>query len=273
MLVNIDTPVLFSVREIARNIVEGAIYNVQKVPVNVGNVANELRKLKVPEDQIPILVDEIASSIALELWRRYLPSLSDVEDAVRTGYPYQKLAQMAMIPSALLNVKLDLLQHHQVATLVQSMRIYYVELLMYGVTQTQLEGLLRQYGYNDAMLSVLRTEAQVRRELTVYQELGITPSKALSMSEYMENPDEFLKSIFDAYHVPADLQQKYLTYARNRRLQRYISEIISTIALLAEKKKISPDQAQQLLLQFKKYGLTDDEIQLILLNVQLRSQY
>jgi len=272
MIVNMNTPTLYSVRTIIQNIIEGAIYNVQKVPVNVGHVTAELKKLNVPENQIPILVDEFVTSFALEQWKKYLPTLSDVETAVKTGYPYQKILQLAMIPSALLNLKLDLLQHQQLATLAQSMRSYYVELLVYGVAQTQLEDLLRKYGYNDAMLSMLRTEAQLKRELMVYEELGITPSKALSISEYVENPDDFLKSIFDAYHVPADLQKQYLTYAKNRRLHSYVSEIISTLEELAERGKITIQEAQQYLNQFKKYGLTDDEIQLILLNLQLRAK-
>ncbi len=273
LIVNSSIPTLFSVKSIAQNLIEGAIYGVGKVPVNLGHLTPELKKLNIPEAQIPVLENEIATSIALEIWKKYLPSLSDIENAVKIGYPIEKLAKLALVPSELLNVKLDLLQYQQVATLVQSLRSYYVDLLTYGVNESTLETMLRKYGVTEAMLSVMRTEAEVKREVTVYQELGITPSKALNMSDYVENPDTFLKKIFDQYHVPADLQNQYLSYARNRRLERYISQIIETLALLAEKKKIGVSEAQQLLGQFKKYGLTDEEIQLITYNIQLRMQY
>ncbi len=65
----------------------------------------------------------------------------------------------------------------------------------------------------------------------------------------------------------------YLEYARNRRVRTYVSQIIETINLLFEKHKIDLNTAQSLLQQLKKYGLTDEEIQLILLNWQLRSNY
>ena len=101
----------------------------------------------------------------------------------------------------------------------------------------------------------------------------LTPSKALEVSEYISNPTQLLQKVLSEFQIPADLQNTYLEYARNRRVRRYVDEIIDTINLLFEKHKIDLNMAQSLLLQLKKYGLTDEEIQLILLNWQLRSNY
>jgi hypothetical protein len=73
------------------------------------------------------------------------------------------------------------------------------------------------------------------------------------------------------FQVPNDLQNTYLEYAINKRVRTYVNEIISTISLLFEKQKIDLNTAQSYLQQLQKYGLTNDEIQLILLNWQLRS--
>ncbi len=133
--------------------------------------------------------------------------------------------------------------------------------------------MLKQYGINEVLLGVLKLSAQIRKLLMAYQELYLTPSKALQISEYVSNPNQLLQKVFSEFQVPSDLQNVYLEYARNRRLRSYVNQIIETINLLFEKQKIDLNTAQQYLQQLKKYGLTDEEIQLILLNWQLRSNY
>ncbi|QJF12340.1 putative minor structural protein [Acidianus rod-shaped virus 3] len=267
------TPVLVNVKSVAQTIIEGAIYNVQKVPISASHVAGDLKKLNIPDNQINALVDEIESQVALEIWRKYLPSLSDIKTALTYGYPIDKLLQLSLIPAELYNIHADLTQYEIVAKEVQNLKTTYAKLLTYNVVNSQLETMLRQYGINDQLLQVLQLQAQLEKILTAYQELYLTPSKALSIAEYVSNPDQLIQKVFAEYQVPPDLQQTYLEYTRNRRLKSYISEIIYTISDLFERHKISLDQAMQYLLQFKKYGLTDEEIELIKLNWQLRGMY
>ena len=132
---------------------------------------------------------------------------------------------------------------------------------------------MKQYGINETLLGVFKLSAQIRKLLTAYQELYLTPSKALSVAEYVSNPTQLLQKVFSEFSVPNDLQSTYIEYAINRRVRTYINEIISTISLLFEKQKIDLNTAQSYLQQLKKYGLTDEEIQLILLNWQLRANY
>ena len=130
---------------------------------------------------------------------------------------------------------------------------------------------MKQYGINETLLGVLKLSAQIKKLLMAYQELYLTPSKALSVAEYVSNPTQLLQKVFSEFQVSTDLQNTYFEYARNRRVRRYVDEIITTINLLFEKGKIDLGTAQSYLQQLKKYGLTDEEIQLILLNWQLRS--
>ena len=130
---------------------------------------------------------------------------------------------------------------------------------------------MKQYGINEVLLGVLKLSAQIKKILTAYQELYLTPSKALSIAEYVSNPTQLLQKVFSEFSVPNDLQNTYLEYAINKRVRTYVNEIISTISLLFEKQKIDLNTAQSYLQQLQKYGLTNDEIQLILLNWQLRS--
>ncbi|CAI44183.1 putative minor structural protein [Acidianus rod-shaped virus 1] len=268
-----STPVVVSPKTVAQTLIEGAIYHIQKVPVSVSHVIGELKKLNIPDSQVNALIDEIESQIALDIWKKYLPTLSDIESALTYGYPTEKLVQLSLIPAELLNIHVNLTQHEMVGKEVQSLKSAYVKLLTYGIANAQLESLMRQYGVNDQLLSVLRLQAQLEKILTTYQELYLTPSKAISLSEYLSNPTQTLQKVFADYQVPSDLQQIYMEYTRNRRLRTYISQIVETISLLFERHKITLDQAVQYLQQFKQYGLTDEEIQLIKLNWQLREMY
>jgi len=264
-------PTFYSLHTIISNIVQGQLFKVGKIPVNLGNAENELRKLGIPDNQIKILLEQYASSFGLEIWRKYLPSLSQIETAIKYNYPEKQLIDYSFIPSEFLNLYSNLYQHELVGQYVQSLKTDYVQLLVYGVQNIQLESLMKQYGINETLLGVFKLSAQIRKILTAYQELYLTPSKALSISEYLSNPTQLLQKVFSEFQVPNDLQNVYFEYARNRRISRYVNDIITTINLLFEKQKIDLNTAQQYLQQFKKYGLTDEEIQLIILNWQLRS--
>jgi len=130
---------------------------------------------------------------------------------------------------------------------------------------------MKQYGINEVLLGVLKLSAQIKKLILGFSELYLTPSKALSVAEYVSNPTQLLQKVFSEFSIPSDLQNTYLEYTINRRVRSYVSEIISTISLLIEKGKIDLGTAQSYLQQLQKYGLTNDEIQLILLNWQLRS--
>jgi len=264
-------PTFYSLHTIISNIVQGQLFKVGKIPVNLGNAENELRQLGIPDNQIKVLLDQYASSFGLEIWRKYLPSLSNIENAIKYNYPLNQLVEYSFIPSELLNLHVNLFQQIFVGEYVQSLKTEYIQLLIYGVQNTQLESLLKQYGINDVLLGIYKLSAQIRKLLMAYQELYITPSKALTISEYLSNPTQLLQKVFSEFQVPNDLQNVYFEYARNRRISRYVHDIITTINLLFEKQKIDLNTAQQYLQQFKKYGLTDEEIQLIILNWQLRS--
>jgi hypothetical protein len=75
----------------------------------------------------------------------------------------------------------------------------YVQLLVYGVQNIQLESLMKQYGINEVLLGVLKLSAQIKKILTAYQELYLTPSKALSISEYVSNPTQLLQKVFSEF--------------------------------------------------------------------------
>jgi len=266
-------PTFYSLHTIISNIVQGELFKVGKIPINLGNAENELRKLGIPDNQIKVLLEQYASSFGLEIWRKYLPSLSNIENAIKYNYPLNQLVEYSFIPSELLNLHVNLFQQIFVGEYVQSLKNEYIQLLVYGVQNTQLESLLKQYGINDVLLGIYKLSAQIRKLLMAYQELYITPSKALQISEYLSNPTQLLQKVFSEFQVPNDLQNVYFEYARNRRISRYVHDIITTINLLFEKQKIDLNTAQQYLQQLKKYGLTDEEIQLIILNWQLRSAY
>ncbi|ARQ96448.1 hypothetical protein CCL42_gp42 [Sulfolobus islandicus rod-shaped virus 8] len=266
-------PTLYSLHTIIGNIIEGQLYKVGKIPINLGNAEQQLRQLEIPENQIKVLLDQYASSFGLEIWRKYLPSLSQIETAIKYNFPINQLVEYSFIPSEFLNLYSNLYQYELIGQYVQSLRNEYIQLLTYGVQNIQLENLLKQYGINQVLLEVFKLSAQIRKLLMAYQELYITPSKALTISEYISNPNQLLQKVFSEFQVPTDLQNTYLEYARNRRLRTYVNEIISTINLLFERQKIDLNTAQQYLQQLKQYGLTNEEIQLILLNWQLRSNY
>ncbi|UUG47345.1 minor capsid protein [Sulfolobus islandicus rod-shaped virus] len=266
-------PTFFNLHTIIGNIINGQLFKVGKIPVNLGNAEQQLRQLGIPENQIKVLLEQYASSFGLEIWRKFLPSLSQIETAIKYNFPINQLVEYSFIPSEFLNLYANLYQHEIIGQYVQSLRTEYIQLLTYGVQNIQLENLLKQYGINEAFLGVFKLSAQIRKLLMAYQELYITPSKALSISEYLSNPTQLLQKVFSDFQVPSDLQNTYFEYARNRRVRRYVDEIITTINLLFERQKIDLNTAQQYLQQLKKYGLTDEEIQLILLNWQLRSAY
>jgi hypothetical protein len=273
LFVQTYVPTFFSLHTIIGNIIEGQLYKVGKIPVNLGIAEQQLRQLGIPDNQIKIIIEQYASSFGLEIWRKFLPSLSTIETAIKYNYPDKQLIDYSFIPSEFLNLYSNLYQHELVGQYVQSLRTEYIQLLTYGVQNIQLESLLKQYGINETLLGVFKLSAQIRKILTTYQELYITPSKALSIAEYISNPTQLLQKVFSEFQVPSDLQNTYLEYARNRRLRTYVNDIISTINLLFERHKIDLNTAQSYLQQLKKYGLTDEEIQLILLNWQLRANY
>jgi len=273
LIVQTYVPTIYNLHTIIGNIINGQLFKVGKIPINLGNAESELRKLGIPESQIKILVEQYASSFGLEIWRKYLPSLSTIETAIKYNYPEKQLIDYSFIPSEFLNLYSNLYQHELIGQYVHSLKTEYVQLLVYGVQNIQLESLMKQYGINQVLLEVFKLSAQIRKILTAYQELYLTPSKALSISEYLSNPTQLLQKVFSEFQVPSDLQNTYLEYARNRRVRTYVNDIITTINLLFEKHKIDLNTAQSYLQQLKKYGLTDEEIQLILLNWQLRSAY
>jgi len=273
LIVQTYIPTIYSLHTIIGNIVNGQLFKVGKVPVNLGNAESQLRQLGIPDNQIKILLEQYASSFGLEIWRKYLPSLSQIETAIKYNYPEKQLIDYSFIPSEFLNLYSNLYQHELVGQYVQSLKTDYVQLLVYGVQNIQLESIMKQYGINQVLIEVFKLSAQIRKILTAYQELYLTPSKALSISEYISNPNQLLRKVFNEFQVPSDLQNTYLEYARNRRLRTYVNDIISTINLLFEKQKIDLNTAQSYLQQLKQYGLTNEEIQLILLNWQLRSAY
>jgi len=273
LIVQTYTPTLYNIHTIIANIIEGQLYKVGKVPVNLGNAEAELRKLGIPENQIKILLDQYASSFGLEVWRRYLPSLEEIEKALKYNYPISKLVELSYIPSEFLNLYTDVYQHELIGVYVHTLKDEYIQTLIYGIQNSQLENLLRQYGINEVFLGVLKLSAQIKKLILGFEEVYLTPSKALSISEYVSNPNQLLQKVFSEFSIPADLQNTYLEYARNKRVRTYVQQIIETINLLFERHKINLDTAQQYLNQLKKYGLTDEEIQLILLNWQLREKY
>jgi len=273
LIVQTYTPTIYNLHTIIGNIIEGQLYKVGKVPVNLGNAESELRKLGIPDNQIKILLDQYASSFGLEIWRKYLPSLSHIETAIKYNFPDKQIIDYSFIPSEFLNLYSNLYQHELIGQYVQSLKSEYVELLVYGIQNIQLESLLKQYGINEVLLGVLKLSAQIKKLILGFEELYLTPSKALSISEYVSNPTQLLQKVFSEFSIPQDLQNTYLEYARNRRVRTYVQQIIETINLLFERHKIDLNTAQSYLQQLKKYGLTDEEIQLILLNWQLRSNY
>jgi len=273
LIVQTYIPTIYSLHTIIGNIINGQLFKVGKVPVNLGNAEQQLRQLGIPENQIKVLLEQYASTFGLEIWRKYLPSLSTIETAIKYNYPEKQLIDYSFIPSEFLNLYSNLYQYELVGQYVQSLKTDYVQLLVYGVQNIQLENIMKQYGINETLLGVFKLSAQIKKILTAYQELYLTPSKALQISEYISNPTQLLQKVFNEFQVPNDLQNTYLEYARNRRLRTYINEIISTISLLFEKQKIDLNTAQSYLQQLKQYGLTDEEIQLILLNWQLRANY
>jgi len=273
LFVQTYTPTFFDIHTIIRNIIEGQLYKVGKIPVNLGNAESELKKLGIPDNQIKILLDQYVTSFGLELWKRYIPKIEEIEKAFKYNYPIQKLVELSFIPSEFINLYLDVYQHELIGVYVHTLKTEYIDTIIYGIQNTQLENLMKQYGFTDTFLGVLKLSAQIKKIIRGYAELYITPSKALEISEYISNPNQLLQKVFSEFQIPPDLQNTYMEYARNRRVSRYVSQIIETINLLFEKHKIGLDTAQSLLQQLKKYGLTDDEIQLILLNWQLRSNY
>jgi hypothetical protein len=273
LFVQTYTPTFYNIHTIIQNIIEGQLYKVGKIPVNLGNAESELKKLGIPDNQIKILLDQYVASFGLEIWKRYIPKIEEIEKAFKYNYPIQKLIELSFIPSEFVNLYLDIYQHELVGVYVHTLKTEYIDTLIYGIQNTQLENLLKQYGINDVFLGVLKLSAQIKKLIMGYQELYITPSKALEISQYLQNPNQLLQKVFSEFQIPADLQSTYLEYARNRRVRRYVDEIISTINLLFERHKIGIDTAQSYLQQLKKYGLTDEEIQLIILNWQLRSAY
>jgi len=273
LFVQIYTPTLYDIHEIIRNIIEGQLYKVGKIPIHLGNAESELKKLGIPDNQIKILLEQYASSFGLEIWKRYIPKIAEIEKAFKYNYPIQKLIELSFIPSEFVNLYLDIYQQELVGEFVHSLKSEYIQALVYGIQNSQFENLLKQYGINDVFLGVIKLSAQIRKLILGLSEVYLTPSKALQISEYISNPNQLLQKIFSEFQIPTDLQNVYLEYARNRRVRRYVDEIITTINLLFERHKIDLNTAQQYLLQLKKYGLTDEEIQLILLNWQLRSNY
>jgi len=273
LIVQTYIPTIYNIHTIIGNIVNGQLYKVGKVPINLGNAESELKKLGIPDNQIKILLDQYASSFGLEIWKRYLPSLNEIEKAFKYNYKINKLIDLSYIPSEFINLYLDVYQHELIGVYVHTLKNEYVESLIYGIQNPQLENLMKQYGINEVFLGVLKLSAQIKKILTAYQELYLTPSKAISISEYISNPNQLLQKVFSEFQVPSDLQNTYLEYARNRRVKTYVNDIITTINLLFEKHKIDQNTAQSYLQQLKKYGLTDEEIQLILLNWQLRANY
>jgi len=271
LFVQTYVPTFYSLHTIIGNIIEGQLYKVGKIPINLGNAEQQLRQLGIPDNQIKVLLDQYASSFGLEIWRKFLPSLSQIETAIKYNFPINQLVEYSFIPSEFLNLYNNLYQHEIIGQYVQSLKTDYVELLIYGVQNIQLESLMKQYGINETLIGLLKLTAQIKKLLMAYQELYLTPSKALQISEYVSNPTQLLQKVFSEFQVPSDLQNTYLEYARNRRLRTYVNDIISTINLLFEKGKIDLGTAQSYLQQLKKYGLTDEEIQLIILNWQLRS--
>ena len=271
LFVQIYTPTFYDIHTIIRNIIEGQLYKVGKIPINLGNAESELKKLGIPDDQIKILLEQYASSFGLEIWKQYIPKIEEIEKAFKYNYPIQKLVELSFIPSEFVNLYLDVYQQELIGEYVHTLKDEYINTLIYGISNAQLENLLRQYGINDVYLGILRLTAQIKKLILGFSELYLTPSKALSVAEYVSNPTQFLQKVFSEFQVPSDLQNTYLEYTINRRVRTYVNEIISTISLLFEKGKIDLGTAQSLLQQLQKYGLTNDEIQLILLNWQLRS--
>ena len=272
ILVNIYTPDLISIREVINYLAEAKLYKVGKVVVDTSGLEQEIRQLGVSDEMARALVNYYALRFGVEEWRRYIPNISVVERAIRYNYDISKILKYAFIPPEFLDLYTDFYRYELVAEQVQSMKTLLVELSEYNASYPGLKELLLSYGVNESLQQVLEMEGKVRRYILMLTEMTITPSKALSMSEYLPNPTEFLKNVFAQYNVPPELQATYLQYARNRRLSRYVGEIISTLSYLAERKKIDIGQAQSILQQLKQYGLTDDEINLILFNIQLRLQ-
>ena len=125
-------PTFYDIRTIIRNIIEGQLYKVGKIPVNLGNAEQQLRQLGIPDDQIKILLEQYASSFGLEIWRKYLPSLSTIETAIKYNYPEKQLIDYSFIPSEFLNLYSNLYQYELVGQYVQSLKTDYVQLLVYG---------------------------------------------------------------------------------------------------------------------------------------------
>ncbi|GAA0750714.1 hypothetical protein GCM10009431_31160 [Gaetbulibacter jejuensis] len=141
-----------------------------------------------------------------------LPSISIIENAIKYNYLDQKLIEYSFIPSELLNLYVNYYQHLLVAQEVQSFKSEYITALIYNYQNLQFESLLKQYGINEALLNVIKLFAQVRKIVTGLQELYLTPTKALSISEYVSNPQQLLQKVFTEFQIPQELQNTYFEY-------------------------------------------------------------
>lgn len=274
MYIAIHTPNVVEMRSIAEIILEGDIYNVGRVPVKVPTNLATLERLGIEKSQAQILADAITARVGLELWKSHLPKLQTILEAITYGFDYKKLLEYSMIPSELFDLHANLQSWINIAKIAHELVPLYVKLLQYSSAQAgQLESVLIKYGITAEQLALYKLRSTIEKFITMYQELYLTPSKVISLAEYLSNWRDLLQKSFVEYNVPPELQSVYLEATRNRRLLRYVNAVIETMYLLAERQQIDVPTAQQLLTQLKQYGLTDEEIQLITLNIQLRLLY
>ena len=208
----------------------------------------------------------------------YVPSLSTIAtlieytDAVKSKIP--EVLKMRNIPQDWAEIWNSYYTARELANDVDRLLSQYLRLIEITTPSESLkanvEKLLRMVGYSDSELEILNMVTDIRVQVRSFNYVVPTVRGLLTDCAYIYDYKPIVESVFNLRKLPKEWMNYYLNLIRNRKAYRNVGRYITELITSYQYGVIDDAFILYELNSLKTFGLSDDEISLIMKTARLR---
>jgi len=140
-----------------------------------------------------------------------------------------------------------------------------------GISYTNAEDILRDYGYSDLEIEILKTSSIIREQADIARSLFRiwlpTPLTLATLSEYVDVPDSVIDWVLEhrgiADYLPPELFESLKQYIKVRPLKSEAKKLLTAYVQALSYGVASKDEFESFVSQLRSYGFTSEQIELI----------
>ena len=246
---------------------------------DVEKLIEELSDWGFTPKEIELLQRRVDVEEAIAASREYLPtpfSLATLSEyLVLPRELVEKTLERRRVPEEWRQIWLEYIRVRPLKSDYRQLLTAYLRGLRYGVvSRDEVEKLLQEladWGFTPKEIELIERRVNIDEAIAASREYIPTPSMLASMAEYVPAVRRFLQQVLEKRRVPREWWRVWMEYVHLRPLSSEVREVIRDIRQLYEYFAVKLDDLRKALRQFIRYGLEEEEIELLVYGSRLRA--